>query len=735
MGNLKDFLFRKREWIAAAALLCAVCLLPVCAAGWLCVQRICRMAEAEELARGRDTAAFLAGAFGKQMESLNDQANQLSLNRRLVPQVNEAIGVPDDLETIDELNNVNAAMALTSITGIYFRQTETVFTSQYKYTLAQYIDVFSNGDAELAAFMENMFRTLDARGWSAVSVDGAEGAGMWSAMSGGSSYGGRRIVVAVPVIVRGDLGYDAVVFFVLTESDLGRYFQSLCGEETCGFAILDPSGRRVYADHEIFEEFADEELAQGGEDGVIDTGSGKIYRHTDKNGAMYLVYPEHQTGAASVGRRTRAVLLCVFAASLLLLAAAVCFLFRPLERLARRADGPDVPKGSAVAKLSFVLERREAVLRRQETLLMPRILDALVRGRLKDAESLRYFEEQTAGKQMQAVAVRIEGCVEAACGNPLPDTLEADGTRLRVHACTPVLPCGYLFVCILESGDLGAAAGMIGDMLWRVRRERAVTASGDTASDAASLMRSCADAVRRVLRDEEPAVLSEEYPAEELKTLYEYIRAGDNRGAQTTLRDIFDSPCMKGGDSSAKFLLYEFAIGYLGLLRALNCVPAADDVRALLDAAAEYADPSLNYTVFAASVRASCAQIARTNRNESSKLRWEILEYVGAHITDPELSCQRAADAFGISIYTFSRLFKDAAGMGFKEYINERRMTLARRYLVAGTDSIGQIAAACGFDNATYFAKLFKTATGLTPSAYRAENATPGAENEETLRV
>ena len=108
---------------------------------------------------------------------------------------------------------------------------------------------------------------------------------------------------------------------------------------------------------------------------------------------MYLVYPEHQTGAASVGRRTRAVLLCVFAASLLMLAAAVCFLFRPLERLARRADGPDVPKGSAVAKLSFVLERREAVLRRQETLLMPRILDALVRGRLKDAESLRYFEE------------------------------------------------------------------------------------------------------------------------------------------------------------------------------------------------------------------------------------------------------------------------------------------------------------------------------------------------------
>ena len=77
-------------------------------------------------------------------------------------------------------------------------------------------------------------------------------------MSGGSSYGGRRVVVAVPVIVRGDLGYDAVVFFVLTESDLGRYFQSLCGEETCGFAILDPSGRRVYADHEIFEEFADE---------------------------------------------------------------------------------------------------------------------------------------------------------------------------------------------------------------------------------------------------------------------------------------------------------------------------------------------------------------------------------------------------------------------------------------------------------------------------------------------
>ncbi|MEA4824124.1 MAG: helix-turn-helix transcriptional regulator [Clostridiaceae bacterium] len=730
MTMLRKYFETNREIVIITSILCALCFVPMLVAGLTGILNTSQTASREEIARGEDAVTFFAGAFGEQMDILNNQANQLSLNRRLVPQVNTAVGVADDLVAIDELSNVNVSNPLTNITGVYFRRTETVFTSEYKYTLAQYVDVFSNGDLKLAAMMEKMFRTLDARGWAAVNVDAEEGAGAWTALSGGTGSGGRRIVVAVPVIVRGDEGYDAVVFFILTESDIRLYLRDLYNGDAYGFAILDPAGKRVYADHAIFTRYTDEELAQNTGEGYIRTENGLIYRHTDESGATYFVYPEQQTAAALHGKNILLMYFAAAAAALLLLFFGVWRIRRPLEQLVRDLDEPRIPGEKAVPMLERVLNGREDTLRRQETLLMPRILDALLRGGLKDEESRRYFEERTAGAWMNLVAVRIEAGAETFAQNPLPETYDADGTRLRIYACTPTPPCAYLFVCILEHGDLGRAAHMVGDMLWRVRRERVVTASGDATQDATGLLRSCVTAVQRLTQGEEPAALSEEYPAEELKTFYQYIRAGDNRGAQTTLRDIFDSGCMKSGDSSAKYLLYDLAIGYLQLLRQLNCMPAADTVRALLDASAEYADPELCFPAFAASIKAVCAELARTNRDESVKLRRELLEYVDTHITDAELSQQHAADAFGVSIYTLSRLFKDAAGMGFKEYINERRLTLARRLLVTSPDSIGQIAAACGFENATYFAKLFKTTTGLTPSAYRAENAKPAVDED-----
>lgn len=67
----------------------------------------------------------------------------------------------------------------------------------------------------------------------------------------------------------------------------------------------------------------------------------------------------------------------------------------------------------------------------------------------------------------------------------------------------------------------------------------------------------------------------------------------------------------------------------------------------------------------------------------------------------------------------FSSLFKQNSGSSFKEYLNIVRIEESKRLLSNSDYSIIDIAVATGFENQSYFSKVFKKYTGLTPKQYR----------------
>jgi two-component system response regulator YesN len=84
-----------------------------------------------------------------------------------------------------------------------------------------------------------------------------------------------------------------------------------------------------------------------------------------------------------------------------------------------------------------------------------------------------------------------------------------------------------------------------------------------------------------------------------------------------------------------------------------------------------------------------------------------------------DLSLTRLAEVASLNASYLSRLYKQQTGKGLMEFITEARIAKARTLLLGTTMKIHEISAAVGLFSSTYFARVFKKATSLTPQEYR----------------
>ena len=106
----------------------------------------------------------------------------------------------------------------------------------------------------------------------------------------------------------------------------------------------------------------------------------------------------------------------------------------------------------------------------------------------------------------------------------------------------------------------------------------------------------------------------------------------------------------------------------------------------------------------------------------------QIKTYVSDHLEDSSLNIRAAAEYMHVSAPYLGRLFKRFEGMSFNGYLNEVRLERARLLLFNNDLRIGEVAAAVGFENQSYFQVLFKKKNGMTPGDYRAQLTTTKGE-------
>lgn len=104
--------------------------------------------------------------------------------------------------------------------------------------------------------------------------------------------------------------------------------------------------------------------------------------------------------------------------------------------------------------------------------------------------------------------------------------------------------------------------------------------------------------------------------------------------------------------------------------------------------------------------------------SKGNEITKKAIRYISQNFSR-NLTLDEVADHVHLNPAYFSTLFKQSTGSSFKEYLNMVRIEESKR-LLSNTDySIIDISLATGFEDQSYFSKVFKKYTGLTPKQYR----------------
>ena len=99
----------------------------------------------------------------------------------------------------------------------------------------------------------------------------------------------------------------------------------------------------------------------------------------------------------------------------------------------------------------------------------------------------------------------------------------------------------------------------------------------------------------------------------------------------------------------------------------------------------------------------------------------KVMRYIDTHLCDA-LDIETLCSIFHVSKNCLYREFREGAGCTVGEYITDRRIRTAKEMLTSTKAPVYRVAEAVGIDNYTYFCRMFKKNTGVSPVYYRKNN-------------
>lgn len=96
-------------------------------------------------------------------------------------------------------------------------------------------------------------------------------------------------------------------------------------------------------------------------------------------------------------------------------------------------------------------------------------------------------------------------------------------------------------------------------------------------------------------------------------------------------------------------------------------------------------------------------------------------QLVETHAADPALGAALLSQETGVSAVQLGRLFKRHTGKTIPEYINDVRLEKAAKWIKNSALTVSEIAQRAGYQNESYFFRVFKEKYGITPRQYESK--------------
>ncbi|SET47322.1 AraC-type DNA-binding protein [Lacrimispora sphenoides] len=111
-------------------------------------------------------------------------------------------------------------------------------------------------------------------------------------------------------------------------------------------------------------------------------------------------------------------------------------------------------------------------------------------------------------------------------------------------------------------------------------------------------------------------------------------------------------------------------------------------------------------------------KISHTLESFEQKLIFQVLTYIDENYKDGELT--ELSALLNYNIYWLSRAIKRLTGRTYKELLQVKRLNQASVLLLNTRLSVTDISIAVGYDNTSYFHRIFRNYYGMSPKEYRA---------------
>lgn len=260
---------------------------------------------------------------------------------------------------------------------------------------------------------------------------------------------------------------------------------------------------------------------------------------------------------------------------------------------------------------------------------------------------------------------------------------------------------------------LSAVASSLGDdmqtYLRRVGSENRRGSAGDTADIGKRIRRSRRNRIR-------------EYPISSERKLFTSVKDADPINAIAALDSIFEYFSLSA--SRGEYIDIE-RLGELVVTISRAGLDAGVDTN-IVFTASEQCKRELRYIstgeqayrrvrFFVEEVTGFVQSLRNLSYDDSI---YRVQSYVQTHLSD-EIHLEQVADAVGFSPAYLSRLFKEKTGTNFVAYVNQMRIDASKAELLSTDYSVAQVAQRCGFENVSYFTRVFKKLVGVTPAKFR----------------